>query len=369
MRRKIGLFLTILLMVFPGCGQVLDGPDMERSYTQITQEEAKQMMAQDDGHIILDVRRRDEYEQGHLPGAVLLPNEEIGSERPAELPDPDQIILIYCRSGNRSKQAAQKLFDLGYTNVYEFGGILTWDGEIEKGEADVTKQGIPAVISFSSFDGGGPEFTVEVEDAEMVSVVLQKDYGTNRDEVIDGAAFEEIITFTGQKAGETTATVQARSPIAGNFDTVYRVTVDKDGNVTLTQVGYYDLDAETETVPTLVLEANGVRFYADFEDNPSAEAFCDQLSENGVLTVELHDYGNFEKVGDLPFELVRSDTPITTRPGDIILYQGKQITVYYDENTWNFTKLARIEGKTREDLLGVFGDGDVSVSFWVEWSE
>lgn len=101
------------------------------SYQQISQETAMEMMAKDDGHVIVDVRRQDEYDAGHIPGAILIPNESIGTNRPAELPDLDQIILIYCRSGNRSKQAAQKLADMGYKNIYEFGGINTWTGDIE----------------------------------------------------------------------------------------------------------------------------------------------------------------------------------------------------------------------------------------------
>ena len=82
------------------------------------------------GSVKVDVRRQDEYDAGHIPGAVLIPNEDIDAKPPAELPDLNQVILIYCRSGNRSKQAAQKLFDMGYTNIYEFGGINTWTGEI-----------------------------------------------------------------------------------------------------------------------------------------------------------------------------------------------------------------------------------------------
>lgn len=89
-------------------------------------------MEKDDGHIIVDVRRQDEYEAGHIPGSILIPNESIGKEMPEELPDKDQIILIYCRSGNRSKQASEKLAAMGYTNIYEFGGINTWTGEIVK---------------------------------------------------------------------------------------------------------------------------------------------------------------------------------------------------------------------------------------------
>jgi rhodanese-related sulfurtransferase len=94
-------------------------------------EEAKSMMELDDGHVIVDVRTAEEYTSGHIPGAICIPNETIYKDRPSVLPDLDQVILVYCRSGNRSKQAAQKLFDMGYTNVYEFGGIIDWTGEIE----------------------------------------------------------------------------------------------------------------------------------------------------------------------------------------------------------------------------------------------
>ncbi len=95
------------------------------TYTQITQNEAMQMMTKNDGHIILDVRRPDEYSIGHIPGAVLIPNETIGTTPPEELKDFDQIILVYCRSGNRSKQAASKLAAMGYSHIYEFGVINT----------------------------------------------------------------------------------------------------------------------------------------------------------------------------------------------------------------------------------------------------
>lgn len=98
-------------------------------YKQISQEEAKEMMNREDGHIIVDVRRRDEYDEGHLPDAILIPNESIDKTRPQELPDLDQIILVYCRSGRRSKEASEKLAAMGYKNVYEFGGIITWTGE------------------------------------------------------------------------------------------------------------------------------------------------------------------------------------------------------------------------------------------------
>ena len=98
-------------------------------YTQVSSEKAAQLMEDYDDEIVLDVRTPEEYAEAHIPGAINVPNEEIGEEPIAELPGKDQIILVYCRSGNRSKEAAQKLADQGYTNVVEFGGINDWHGE------------------------------------------------------------------------------------------------------------------------------------------------------------------------------------------------------------------------------------------------
>ena len=92
------------------------------------------MMDIEDGHVVVDVRRQDEFDEGHIPGAICIPNESIIDTQPEELPDLDQIILVYCRSGRRSKEASQKLFDMGYTNVFEFGGIIDWTGEVVTGE-------------------------------------------------------------------------------------------------------------------------------------------------------------------------------------------------------------------------------------------
>lgn len=264
------LVLLCVIFVFVSCAaekNVTDKPVMENSYTQIDQKKAKEMMAKDDGHVILDVRRIDEYIGGHIPGAVCIPNEEIGSERPEALPDPDQIILVYCRSGRRSKEAAQKLFDMGYTNVYEFGGVIEWTGELVKGESP---------------------------DAE--------------------------------------------------------------------------LPAADRSKPVLVVDTGKKKFYAVIEDNPSAEEFISKLKSEKI-TVSMKDYGGFEKVGNLPWKLQKSDKTITTEPGDIILYQGSQITIYYDKNTWSFTRLAKIGNTSKEELLEALGDSDALVTFSLEWSE
>ena len=94
-------------------------------------DEAITIMDRQTGYIILDVRRADEFAEGHIPGAINIPNESIGTAEISELPDKDQLILVYCRSGNRSKQASKKLVALGYTNIVEFGGIIDWPGDIE----------------------------------------------------------------------------------------------------------------------------------------------------------------------------------------------------------------------------------------------
>lgn len=102
------------------------------SYRQISMDEAVEMMKKESGYIILDVRRPDEYAEGHIPGAINVPNEEIGTAEIPELPDKAQLILVYCRSGRRSKEASEKLVKLGYTNVVEFGGILDWKGKTQR---------------------------------------------------------------------------------------------------------------------------------------------------------------------------------------------------------------------------------------------
>lgn len=124
MKYLISLLLTALMLT--GCGGSESG-----SYRQITQEEAAKMMESGDDFILLDVRTTAEFAQGHIPGAICIPNETIGTEEIPQLPDKDATILVYCRSGNRSKQASQKLADLGYTSVLEFGGINTWNGPTE----------------------------------------------------------------------------------------------------------------------------------------------------------------------------------------------------------------------------------------------
>ena len=128
--KKIIPFLMALLLL-AGCGAQSE----ESTYRQVNAEEADSMMEEESGYIILDVRTAQEYSEKHIPGAINIPNETIGTEDIPELPDKEQLILVYCRSGNRSKQASEKLVKLGYTNIVEFGSINGWTGETVSGEA------------------------------------------------------------------------------------------------------------------------------------------------------------------------------------------------------------------------------------------
>ena len=236
--KRIILILLAALLGLTSCSA-----EENMTYHRIPQEEARQMMARDDGHIIVDVRRQDEYDAGHIPGAILIPNESIGTEQPEQLPDKNQIILIYCRSGRRSKEAAQKLANMGYTNLYEFGGIIDWTGEI------VTEE--PAMIL---------------------------------------------------KIGETEVPVT-------------------------------------------------------WEDNPSVDA----LKELLPLTVQMSMYGGFEQVGPIGQEIVSNDEQTKTEPGDIVLYSGDQIVVFYGNNSWAYTRLGHAD-LTQEEMAKLLAHGDVTIT-------
>ena len=126
--------LTILLLaaiLLTACGQT-NGKEQEAMYVNITAQEAKTIMDTERGYVILDTRTREEYDQGHIPGAIQISHDEIMEKAEEVLTDKDQLILVYCRSGRRSKIAAEALVELGYTNIKEFGGIIDWPYEVER---------------------------------------------------------------------------------------------------------------------------------------------------------------------------------------------------------------------------------------------
>ncbi len=128
---SILLALMSIIILLTAC-EVENKEEAMITYKSVSSEEAKQLMDTEEGYIILDVRTEEEYEQGHIKNAVLIPDYEIESRAEKELPDKNQLIMVYCRSGRRSKNASDILASLGYTNIVEFGGIIDWEYEIEK---------------------------------------------------------------------------------------------------------------------------------------------------------------------------------------------------------------------------------------------
>ena len=124
------VFLLLAVMMLTACGQDKEN-NQGAVYVNITAEEAKQLMDSEEGYIILDVRAQEEYDEGHIPGAIVISHEEIAEKAEEVLTDKDQLILVYCRSGRRSKIASEALLELGYTNIKEFGGIIDWPYEVE----------------------------------------------------------------------------------------------------------------------------------------------------------------------------------------------------------------------------------------------
>lgn len=241
--KRILLLMSIMSAISVAC-------PAKDTYTQISQEEARKMMELDDGHIIVDVRRQDEYDEGHIPGAVCIPNESIGCDSPEALPDYDQIILIYCRSGKRAKEAAGKLAGMGYTNIYEFGGILDWKGDI--------------------------------------------------------------------------------------------VTDEMKGSIGLS--------------------IDGTRVPVTWEENASV----DELKTLLPLTVKMSMYGGFEQVGPVGRSIVSNDEQITTEAGDIVLYAGDRIVIFYGSNSWAYTKLGHID-QAQEEMEKLLGQEDVEIQ--LGWEE
>lgn len=187
-------------------------------------------------------------------------------------------------------------------------------------------------------------------------------------------ALTAVTACGGQSSAPTEATVGATAQTEAGTEAETKAAVTKatetaaptsatsapesEGAEPVTEAAYIPTECDSE--PILVIETGGRVFYADFEDNSSAEALKENL-KGGSITLSMRDYGGFEKVGDLPFSLVANDEEITTSAGDVILYQGSQLTIYYDVNTWRFTRVAKIRGAD-SSLKELLGEGDINVT-------
>lgn len=128
---KCILFTIVVLAFVAACDKGEKGNLSNTGFISITSEEAKNIMDSEENYVILDVRTQEEYDEGHIKNAVLIPDYEINEMAENMLPDKEQLILVYCRSGRRSKIASENLADMGYSNIREFGGIIDWEYEIE----------------------------------------------------------------------------------------------------------------------------------------------------------------------------------------------------------------------------------------------
>ena len=386
MKKIICLLLSAILLL-SGCssvGQVMDGDDMFRSYTQISQEAAKEMMAQDDGHIIVDVRRQDEYDAGHIPGAILIPNESIGTEQPEELPNLDQIILIYCRSGNRSKQAAQKLFEMGYTNIYEFGGITDWTGEIVTEGAVEEKPSESAVAETPADTADQMLITITAGDHVITATLYDNAAGRALWEKLPltlnmmnlygremcyrfgaGGLPADDAADTGYEIGDI-----SYWPPAGSLVILYK----QNGEVfeqqpighTDDDISFFDGMPDTDVTfgrveEKMILKINETKVPVTWESNDSVEALKSLLP----LTIQMSMYGGFEQVGPIGQSIVRDDQQTTTGAGDIVLYSGNQIVVFYGSNSWAYTRLGHVE-LTEQELVELLGNGDATITISIE---
>lgn len=166
---------------------------------------------------------------------------------------------------------------------------------------------------------------------------------------------------------ERTESIETESQEESSIEKTIGTEISVDSNAESTEsiestgsTEYETMEQEEMTTVKLGIQVNNYSMTAVFENNSSAESLIKELEKKSI-TINMHDYGNFEKVGPLGISLPRNDEQITTEPGDIILYQGNQITIYYDTNSWSFTKVAKIENVSQNKLKEILGDGDVTV--------
>lgn len=211
-----------------------------------------------------------------------------------------------------------------------------------------------AELTFETFDGGGPEFNVYVDDESIVSFETDIRYGSSGSEAVDGGSKNVVITFTGENPGETDITIEERSPIADNLDRRYRVTVDEELKVSIEQLSVRDINMEPVD---LGLYINGEEVPVVWENNESVE----ELMFISPLKIQMSMYGGFEQVGSLEEGISHEDEQITTDPGDIVLYSGDKIVIFYGSNSWEYTRLGHVE-MTKAELTELLGNGDVEIT-------
>ncbi len=211
-----------------------------------------------------------------------------------------------------------------------------------------------AELTFESFDGGGPEFSVVIEDDMITDYDTDIRYNDEDHEEMSGAGKHVVFDFWGVSPGETKVLIKERSPIADNLDRRYKAVVDENLNVSMEEISVKDLNEE----------AVDMRLYIGTEEVPVTWEENESVRELKAMLpikVKMSMYGGFEQVGSLGTEIPRDDEQITTEAGDIVLYSGNQIVLFYGSNDWSYTRLGHIK-LSKEEMTGLLENKDVEIS-------
>lgn len=221
------------------------------------------------------------------------------------------------------------------------------------------------MLSFDSFDGGGPEYTVTVGDPDVVSCSCEHKYAKADHEELDGAGYDVIYTFTGLKAGSTDITVFMSSPIMGSGTSRYRADVDEGLNVTLTHLEDVTEDDNGVTEPSAMFAVGiGDKIYpVDSEYSPAVEYLIQRLSSYGELSLELRS-GERGLRGSFPWSLPGGDAPLTVKAGDLVMYEGGRVVLCVGDGSMDGVLLMNIR-----DIGDELTADKLTLSMWVEWTE
>ncbi len=284
-------------------------------------------------------------------------------ENPSETPSDDTIVVYFSRTGNTEK-IAEYLIDLTGADSYVIEAAVPYTDEDiaynnsscranqEQNDKSVRPEIADPISSLDSYDTVFLGYPIWWGQEPRIIDTFLESYDLSEKTVIPFCTSASSGISTSEK--NIAALVPIGEQLAGKR---FAVSASKD-----------DVAAWYESLPLkkaeqkLQITVGDNVLTASLAENSSAQAFA-ELLKKGSITVDMHDYGSFEKVGELPETLPRCDERITTEPGDIILYLGNNITIYYDVNTWDFTKLGHIDNITQDTLKNILGDGNVSVTF------
>ncbi len=224
-------------------------------------------------------------------------------------------------------------------------------------------------LSFDSFDGGGPSYSVTVQDESIVKYEKWVEYADPDHDQMEGSAFDVYIEFTSVAPGTTRVIIEEYFPIMSTTTyTYYDATVADDLSLTLQKIDASDDDLFVKQNYDLVVTIGQYSYYMDVAKNPTSDAFEKNLRTN-KLSLSMEDKDGAWKTGDLPEELPHDDKTHDAECGDIVLMEGRTLAICYKKTTGDFTVVGHISVPSERKLQDILGKGDVLVEFYLEWSE